>query len=172
MVCIFSKDGARKLLKVQIAADSLDFVIHILSQPQHANVQQALRKEVRALHLPATHDTPLSSGQLNAIRDAPLLDAVIKETLRCYPPSSISKQRKVPKGGRVLDGYFVPEDTLVGAPVAMINWNDEIYGGQGKWHTREWLPQRWLEEQPARVKEMEKRLFSFGTGVRACIGRQ
>lgn len=44
------------------------------------------------------------------IQELPLLDAVVNEALRLHPAAPASLPRRTPFGGKVLGGYFIPED--------------------------------------------------------------
>lgn len=41
-----------------------------------------------------------------------VLEAVVKEALRLHTAAPASLWRVVPEGGRLLDGYFVPENVM------------------------------------------------------------
>lgn len=45
---------------------------------------------------------------------APFIEAVLQETMRLYPPVSITMPRRVPHGGATIDGRFVVAGTTVG----------------------------------------------------------
>ena len=47
-------------------------------------------------------------------KEMPYLEAVIKEALRMHPAVGQLLERHVPKGGVTLEGYFIPENTIVG----------------------------------------------------------
>ena len=68
--------------------------------------QDRLRAELQTCTL-AQDETIPSFHELNAL---PVLDAVIQESLRLHPPAPGSLPRETPAGGRILDGYFVPEN--------------------------------------------------------------
>ena len=155
-----------------MTADTLAFIIHVLSLPDHVLWQRALQKELVELNISSDHEQPLRPQELSAIGSAPILDAVIKETMRAYPPSSISKQRTVPRHGHRLDGYFIPGGTIVGAPVPLVNWDPALFDRQDRYPVRKWLPQRWLDATPKQFINMDKNLFSFGNGARQCLGKK
>ena len=61
----------------------------------------------------------IGSGPEDVISDAqakqlPYLQAIIKEGLRSLPPTGGLLAKQVPKGGDIIDGYFVPEGTIIG----------------------------------------------------------
>lgn len=59
--------------------------------------------EIRDTFHPQDDITILSSAKI------PYLTCVLEETLRLYPPTPGIIPRRVPKGGAVIDGKFVPE---------------------------------------------------------------
>jgi cytochrome P450 len=77
----------------------------ILKHPEiHAKLLEAL-EPLR------NHDiTKLSDTQFLKI---PYLQMVIEEGLRLHPGIQTGLPRYVPKGGRTLAGYFIPEGTVV-----------------------------------------------------------
>ena len=99
---------------VQLAAHAADFVTagtettatalscityYLLRTPE---VAKRLQEEILASFT--------SYDEINAASTAPLkyLNAVILEGLRIYPPLPFALPRVVPKGGEIIDGYFVP----------------------------------------------------------------
>ena len=50
-----------------------------------------------------------SNMTFRALENLTYLAAVIKESLRMYPPFATSLARLVPTGGALVDGHFVPE---------------------------------------------------------------
>jgi len=67
--------------------------------------QDRLRKELVA-RLPANEKMLPRFRELD---DLPVLDAVINEALRLHPAAPASLQRETPVGGKVLNGYYIPE---------------------------------------------------------------
>lgn len=83
-------------------SESLTYLIWAaLKRPE---VQQALQDELLA------HDLELRDAELEKL---PVLNAVIKETLRLYSAVPMPQPRVVPKGGVTLEGQFLPEGTVV-----------------------------------------------------------
>ena len=110
----------------------------------------------------------ISRGQLATIMKASYLDAVIKETLRLYPPHTTNIHRNVPSGGRVLDDWYLPGGTKVGTSAYIVHMNGEIFGRD----VESWIPERWLLEDQDQVRKMEHALWAFGSGPRGCVGKQ
>ena len=86
---------------IDTTGDGLCFLLWELSRPENARFQERLYEELRT----ADNNTPLDK--------LPYLDAVVKEGLRIAPPIPMSFPRYVPSGGKLIAGYFVPEETIV-----------------------------------------------------------
>ncbi|KAJ1966997.1 hypothetical protein IWQ62_002125, partial [Dispira parvispora] len=98
----------------------------------------------------------------NIRRRVPLLEAVIYESLRLFPTSPGNFWRSVPRGGRVLGGYFIPEGTDVGGASAAYH------------HGPEWDDPWTFKPERFMGPEGEKRVhktYYFSTGQRQCIGK-
>jgi len=96
----------------------------------------------------------------------PYFKACVNETLRLFPPTPIILPRIVCKGGLTFGNIYLPEGTEIGANPWLTNRNQDIFGQD----SNAFRPERWLESD-AKTKEMEKYIFTFGYGARACIGK-
>ncbi|OGM40505.1 cytochrome P450 monooxygenase [Aspergillus bombycis] len=138
---------------IDTTGDALCFLMWELSQPQNFQFQDRLHKELAS----ASDDTPLDK--------MPYLDAVIKEALRCTPPIPMSFPRYVPSGGRTIDEYFIPENTIVSCqPYTVHRFNEEVFPEPDRFN-----PERWLKEEG--FNDRNRLFFSFGTGGRGCTGK-
>ncbi|RAQ44815.1 cytochrome P450 monooxygenase [Aspergillus flavus] len=138
---------------IDTTGDALCFLMWELSQPQNLQFQDRLHKEL----LSTSDDTPLDK--------MPYLDAVIKEALRCAPPIPMSFPRYVPSGGRTIDGYFIPENTIVSCqPYTVHRFNEEVFPEPDRFN-----PERWLVEKG--FNDRNRLFFAFGTGGRGCTGK-
>ncbi|EJD39176.1 cytochrome P450, partial [Auricularia subglabra TFB-10046 SS5] len=128
----------------------------------------------------APQDRALSLEQLEAL---PVLDAVVRETLRRFPPlahiaRSCLKDTVLPLSQPITgrDGISISEITVPAGTdvyVGMIAANND-YGTWGP-DAREWKPERWLSELPksvadARVPGVYSHQMTFVAGNRSCIG--
>ncbi|KAJ5206716.1 Cytochrome P450 [Penicillium cf. griseofulvum] len=139
---------------IDTTGDGLCFLMWELSQPQNLCFQQSLYKELTA----APANAPLDSYAY--------LDAVVKEALRCAPPIPMSLPRYVPAGGREIDGFVIPENTIVSCqPYSVHRINENVFPEPDRFN-----PERWLVEEGA--AERNRLFFSFATGGRGCTGKK
>lgn len=182
----------KELEEKQIASEIFDHLIagvetvritftylqHELSR--HPAIQSALRAELRTLSPAISLPTPPSSTphllpSPKALDALPLLDAILRETLRLYPPSPAPLPRLVPASGTVLHGHPVPGGTTIGSSIRVLHLNPAVFPDP-----LAWVPGRWLakkagseeedDEEQERLKEMNRWFWAFGSGGRMCIG--
>ncbi|KAI2778989.1 cytochrome P450 3A13 [Daldinia loculata] len=137
---------------IDTTGDALCFLMWEISQPISFYVQQRLQEELRA-------------NPEVAFDKLPYLDAVVMEGLRCFPAIPMSLPRYVPSGGRTIDGYMIPEGTIVSCQAYSTHRIDESVFPQPDTFD----PDRWLQE----AGELERRrlFFAFASGGRGCIGK-
>ena len=124
-------------------------------------LQTKLRTELATLSHP---ELWISSPQL--MDSLPLLDAVLLETLRFHPGFLGPFPRVVPpEGARIGDFSNVPSGTIVSTSPLALQRNPVVYSEPEKW-----LPERWIDASGAAKKEMDKWLWTFGSGGRMCTG--
>lgn len=139
---------------IDTTGDGLCFLMWNLSQPENEAFQRRLQHEV----ITASADASLDS--------LAYLDAVVKEALRCSPPIPMSLPRYVPAGGRSIDGYALPADTIVSCqPYSVHRANEHVFPEPERFY-----PDRWLE--PDGAAERNRLFFSFATGGRGCTGKK
>lgn len=139
---------------IDTTGDGLCFLMWELSQPHNMEFQRKLQHELRNASLDASLDSLV------------YLDAVIKEALRYSPPIPMSLPRYVPAGGRSIDGYFIPEHTIVSCqPYTVHRSCEEVFPEPDRFY-----PDRWLEEKGA--AERNRYFFAFATGGRGCTGKK
>ena len=138
---------------IDTTGDALCFLMWELSQPRSLHYQEMLRQELRD-----NPDTPFDK--------LPFLDAVVMEGLRCFPAIPMSLPRYVPRGGKLIDGYFVPEHTIVSCQAYSVHRIDEtVFPDPDKFDPTRWLP----TEGDAERKRL---FFAFANGGRGCVGKQ
>lgn len=113
----------------------------------------------------------------------PYLSAVVKETFRLGPALSLPLERVVPPEGLTLtvptstttssssssstSSLHLPAGTIVGINPYVQHRHPQIFGADAN----HWRPERWLDCEAERSKEMERQLLTFGAGKRGCLGR-
>ncbi|RKK76757.1 hypothetical protein BFJ69_g6706 [Fusarium oxysporum] len=96
----------------------------------------------------------------------PYLDAVIRETLRVYPPAPAPMPRVVPKSGSECGGVSYPPDTVISAQPYTIHRYEGVFEDPD-----EFRPERWLNVPPEKKDRMYRAFVPFSAGQRGCIGR-
>ncbi|KAF2142893.1 uncharacterized protein K452DRAFT_357955 [Aplosporella prunicola CBS 121167] len=107
---------------------------------------------------------PVSYKQ--ATTHLPYLGAVIKEAMRLHPSVGLLLERHVPAGGATICGRHIPGGTIVGVNAWVTQHDAAVFP-----EPEAFIPERWLESSPERLKEMEQSFFAFGGGARTCMGR-
>ncbi|KAL8722376.1 MAG: hypothetical protein Q9181_007501, partial [Wetmoreana brouardii] len=129
----------------------------------HPSVYQRLVDEVRSAHADEEAITLASTHKLE------YLDAVSTETLRLYPPVAITLPRRVPAGGELIAGAFVPADMTVGVH------HYSTYHHPGNFRCpSDFLPERWLpgtRDAPPFDKDKRDCMQPFSFGPRNCLGK-
>jgi hypothetical protein len=115
---------------------------------QHADVQSQLRAELRAFPLPAAAagNTPLDADTLAELDKLPLLDAVVRESLRVHAPvqnagrvatedTAIPLARPfVDKSGALQHEIRVRKGDLITLPIGAVHRDEGMWGADA----REW----------------------------------
>lgn len=136
----------------QTTGDGLCFLMWELSQPRSFHMQRRLQEE-----LAANPDVSFDKLQY--------LDAVVMEGLRCFPAIPMSLPRYVPPGGRMIDGYFIPERTIVSSQAYSTHRIDQTVFPEPDLFN----PDRWLQEKGG--IDRKRLFFAFASGGRGCIGK-
>ncbi|KAL7811088.1 cytochrome P450 [Trichoderma gracile] len=137
---------------IDTTGDGLCFLMWELSQPRSLAFQRKLADELRA-------NPEASFDRL------PYLDAVVNEGLRCFPPIPMSLPRYVPQGGRSIDGFWLPEKTIVSCQAYSVHrLNSEVFPDGDRFN-----PERWLE--PQGDADRRRLQFAFSNGGRGCVGK-
>ena len=96
----------------------------------------------------------------------PLIDAVLQETLRLYAAAPAPQPRVTPFPPTTIEGYTnIPGGVKVSSSAYTLHRNAEVFPEPEKW-----IPERWLEADAGKRKEMRRWFWAFGSGGRMCIG--
>ncbi|OAQ68193.2 cytochrome P450 4A21 [Pochonia chlamydosporia 170] len=137
---------------IDTTGDTLCFLMWELSQPRSLHLQRRLTEE-------------LKKNPEATIDQIPFLDAVLCEGLRYYPAIPMSLPRLVPQGGRNIDGFYVPENTIVSCQAHSVHRiNTDIFPDPNRFH-----PDRWMQAEGD--ADRRRLLFSFSNGGRGCVGK-
>ncbi|KAJ4251357.1 hypothetical protein NW762_011338 [Fusarium torreyae] len=103
---------------------------------------------------------------LAAVDNLNYLLACFSEGFRMYPPVPGSLGRLVPGKGEFIEGYWMPENTVVSVPhrpayQSAFNFKDP----------EQFVPERWLDD-PKYAGDSKGVLNPFSTGPRDCIGKK
>ncbi|MCJ1392865.1 hypothetical protein MMC18_005737 [Xylographa bjoerkii] len=96
----------------------------------------------------------------------PYLSAVLEESMRLYPAQPIFTPRKAPKGGSMVAGHFVPENTTVGIYQWVAYHDTRNFHDPGCFD-----PTRWLDN-PMYDQDRKGVFKPFSTGPRSCIAKK
>ncbi|KAI5271029.1 putative cytochrome P450 [Aureobasidium subglaciale] len=136
---------------IDTTGDGLCFLMHELSLPHNAHIQQKLREEI-------------DNSQGKSFDQLPYLDAVIKEGLRVFPPIPMSFPRYSPDDGTTLDGHYIPGHVIVSCQPFTLHKDPAVFPSPEKFD-----PQRWLQDKGE--LERNRMFFAFSQGARGCIGK-
>lgn len=148
--------------------------LFLLSNP---TVYSALQTEIDSAISAGLISSPISDSE--ARQHLPYLQAVIRESLRFFPPVACGVfYKNVPEQGDSLCGYHLPGGTKVStvAGLMALNRDKQLWGDDAD----VFRPERWIEaEQDAQRGEDEKlRMMSrivdlnFGAGQFLCSGQK
>lgn len=155
---------------------AISMVLYNLSN--RPDLQDRLREEIMGAK--AASGGKLSFDQLEAL---PIMDAVVRETLRRFPPlaqvgRTCLKDTVLPlshpltgRDGTIISEITVPAGTDVYMSMIATNNDFDTWGPDA----REWKPERWLSKLPpsvadARVPGVYSHQMTFIAGSRSCIG--
>ncbi|PPR07484.1 hypothetical protein CVT26_013454 [Gymnopilus dilepis] len=153
-----SHEASRTLLFAATDTSSSAILRTVLCLAEHPVIQARLRDEI--LEAKSQSDGDISYEKLAAL---PLLDAVIRETLRLYPPAPyidrVAKQDTVlplsfpitDLNGKILKEIFVPKGTVLTLSIIGANRNTAVWGPDAC----EWNPERWLHPLPETVTKRQ-----------------
>jgi cytochrome P450 len=135
----------------------------LLSLITTSSASAALVAEIRSAASRIT--VPISWADAQAL---PYLQAVVREGLRMWPPVQGLGFKRVPPGGDVISGLFVPGGTEVGQGFFAIGRSVAVWGDDADI----FRPERWLEADDERLRVMNAAVDThFGAGKYSCLGK-
>ncbi|KAL6234482.1 hypothetical protein BDW75DRAFT_164086 [Aspergillus navahoensis] len=172
-------------IKLAIASELLDhliaghetsgitFTYMMWELSQRPEMQDELRAELLTLQPSLKFPSPSGDekGSLphpSTIDTLPLLNAIVRETLRLHAPASSPLPRVTPgtPGGTSIDGFDgIPGGITVSSSAYTLHRIEEVYP-----RPTEWLPQRWLDPGSGKKHDMRRLWWPFGSGGRMCLG--
>ncbi|KAK3657300.1 hypothetical protein LTR56_002440 [Elasticomyces elasticus] len=159
-----TEDDNREMLTACIAmvtAGSDPLITHILTSLHHIysdpKLLKGLRKEIDQAHI---WQPPKLKFVLQRRNNLPLLQAVLKETLRLHQPARPSYV--TPEGGIWIDETHVPEGCTICLETSAAHLDPDMYGDDAA----AWRPERWLSEDPPVTSHM----LAFGSSSQHCPG--
>lgn len=128
-----------------------------------------LAREIRSAF--SDDEDQITLQAVSSPKDLPYLHAVIEEALRLCPPGPGTFPRRVPRGGRVVCGRFVPGGMTVGVHQTATHRSERNFVEAGEFRPERWLPvgAGGDEKYEADIKACFQP-FSFGP--RNCIGKK
>lgn len=125
----------------------------------HPNKLQLLLDEIRGKFSSAADLT------LQRLAESKYLNAVIRETMRVYPPFPVGSPRIVPKGGQRVLGRTIP----AGTRVSVHHWATYMSEANFK-DAEKFAPERWLKD-PIYAGDNLAADKPFSHGPRDCLGQ-
>ncbi|KUI65981.1 Pisatin demethylase [Cytospora mali] len=143
-------------------AISLSSALYYLSK--YPETRRKLEKEIEAAITEGRASNPITYAEAVKL---PYLSAVINEAMRIHPATGFILERCVPKTGVTLHGVYLPENTIVGVNSWALHYNKDVFGPD----VHAFRPERWIEGDEDRIKDMRRNMIAFGYGPRSCIGK-
>ncbi|KAL4959453.1 cytochrome P450 [Aspergillus stella-maris] len=135
----------------------------------------ALRHELLSINQPflfrANQQDPLPTP--DSLESLPLLNAVIKESLRLRNTGPSLNPRVTPAGRKSTLGPWtdIPPGTRVGAYAWCIHRDEDVFPDARTWDPYRWLPENDGGTYSEEVRAAQERWFwAFGSGSRRCSG--
>ncbi|OCK76659.1 cytochrome P450 [Lepidopterella palustris CBS 459.81] len=136
-------------------------MLYLITAPR---VLQKLRAEMDDAEATGAISSPITNAEA---KELPYLQACIKEGLRMHPPFTGLILKRVPAGGDVIGGQFVPGHTRIAHNTWAVQ-RSTIYGDDPDM----FRPERWVEADADMKVKMERNLeLIFGYGRFGCLGK-
>lgn len=158
---------AHVTLLIQAGADTTGTGLGSTLRYLMINPEQKLRaqNEIDEADRAGKLSTPVKYEEVR--EHLPFFVACIKESLRLDPPATnLFARNVVGKGGKTIDGYFIPPETDITSNAYVVQRDPELYAPD----PTSYRPGRWLESKE-KANELEAASFVFGVGPRVCLGK-
>ena len=139
-----------------MTASALTWTVYLLCK--HPDVQSKLREEICSSN---AYGKPLPE-----LDDLPHLAAVINETLRLFPPVSLTV--RVCVEDTMVAGEHIPKGTTIILPPWAVNATHTSWGEDAL----DFVPDRWLDVSRALETRSNFSFMTFLHGPRSCIGER
>ncbi|CAG9954496.1 unnamed protein product [Clonostachys rosea f. rosea IK726] len=146
-------------------------LLHVITNPRvYKKLQKEANEAVRGGIVPKAGEGIITSNQAKRL---PYLQAVVRETLRVWPPVAVLFSRDVPRGGDTVEiesgeNVHLPGGVSIGYSAHGMHRNEEIYGTDAK----AFRPERWFESDTAKLAVMLRTNdLIFGHGRFQCLGK-
>ncbi|KAL5115414.1 hypothetical protein ACEQ8H_006714 [Pleosporales sp. CAS-2024a] len=150
----------------ETTAISLSSIFYFLAK--HPYVYQKLMQELdNAVADGTIEDRPDRTLSWPEAQKLPYLDAVVQESFRLHPAPGLLLERVVPPQGMKILDEFIPGGTIVGCNAWVVHRRPEVFGHD----VDTFRPERWIDADPDKLREMKGTMLQFGAGARTCIGK-
>ncbi|KAL2784625.1 cytochrome P450 [Aspergillus keveii] len=137
---------------------TMSCILWILAQ--RPELADRLREELKPL-VPPSPDELVMDDQIKSLD---LLNGVVQEALRMWPPSPSHPTRVSPPEGTIIAGRFIPGGTQLIAPQYVIGRDELIFP-----RADEFIPERWYS-LPELIKD-KNAIAPFSLGPMNCAGK-
>ncbi|CAI2178244.1 3698_t:CDS:2 [Funneliformis geosporum] len=141
----------------ETTSNGLSWALYSLAKNPH--IQDLLREEL----VKAFPDKSKFNPTFDEINSLEYLNCIIKETLRLYPPVTVTLRSNIED--QVFGEHFIPKNTPIIIPFVALHRLPSIWGPTAD----EFVPKRWLD--PPSIQGISNyNYLPFSTGLRSCIG--
>lgn len=150
----------------------MTYVLWAMSK--HPELQRDLHQELLTLSPPIIYPFAAESDEgvavlpsASSIDSLPLLDAIMRETLRLHSPVPGPLPRVTPfsRTPISIEGYITPGGVKVSSCAYTLHRISDVYVEPEKWY-----PERWLHPAPGKIHDMRRLMWAFGSGGKMCLG--
>jgi cytochrome P450 len=131
-------------------------IYHLLRNPFWMS---KLQEEIRSSFTQESQITFNSTSQLA------IMNAIIHETFRMYPPVSLALPRVTPRDGAMVADIFIPPGTTIGVPQYAAYRSSRLFTNPEKY-----APERFLGDDDY-AEDKRSVIQPFSVGPRNCIGQ-